>query len=74
MAEHQGMTPTVIIGLGGTGKTVLLKVRAMIAESYGALDQLPIVAFLHIDTDQNDLKAQPERHLQSQFRRSCHSK
>jgi hypothetical protein len=59
MAEHQGMTPTVIIGLGGTGKTVLLKVRAMIAESYGALDQLPIVAFLHIDTDQNDLKAQP---------------
>ncbi|MCL1493642.1 MAG: tubulin-like doman-containing protein [Pseudanabaena sp. Salubria-1] len=59
MAEHQGMTPTVIIGVGGTGKTVLLKVRAMIAESYGALDQLPIVAFLHIDTDQNDLKAQP---------------
>ena len=52
------MTPTVIIGVGGTGKTVLLKVRAMIAESYGALDQLPIVAFLHIDTDQNDLKAQ----------------
>lgn len=58
MAEHQGMTPTVIVGVGGTGKTVLLKVRAMIAESYGALDQLPIVAFLHIDTDQNDLKAQ----------------
>jgi len=58
MAEHQGMTPTVIIGVGGTGKTVLLRVRAMIAESYGALDKLPIVAFLHIDTDQNDLKAQ----------------
>ena len=53
MAEYIGMTPTVIIGLGGTGKEVLLKIRRMIVETYGSLDNLPITAFLHIDTEQN---------------------
>ena len=53
MADYIGMTPTVIIGLGGTGKEVLLKIRRMIVETYGSLDNLPIAAFLHIDTEQN---------------------
>ncbi|MFZ4676560.1 MAG: tubulin-like doman-containing protein [Nodosilinea sp.] len=47
------MTPTVIIGLGGTGKEILIKIRRMIVEQYGSLDALPIVSFLHIDTEQN---------------------
>ncbi|MBD2730266.1 tubulin-like doman-containing protein [Nostoc sp. FACHB-892] len=47
------MTPTVVIGLGGTGKEILIKIRRMIVESYGSLDALPIVSFLHIDTEQN---------------------
>lgn len=53
MPDYIGMTPTVVIGLGGTGKEILIKVRRMIVESYGALDALPIVSFLHIDTEQN---------------------
>ena len=53
MSDYTGMTPTVIIGLGGTGKEVLLKIRRMIVETYGSLDSLPIVSFLHIDTEQN---------------------
>ena len=60
MAEFTGMTPTVIIGLGGTGKEVLLKIRRMIVETYGALDQLPIVSFLHIDTEQNAKATEPQ--------------
>lgn len=55
------MTPTIIIGLGSTGKAVLLKIRKMIVEKYGALDQLPIISFLLIDTDANNLKSQPQR-------------
>ncbi|WP_416665920.1 tubulin-like doman-containing protein [Egbenema bharatensis] len=60
MSEYTGMTPTVIVGLGGTGKEVLLKVRRMIVEQYGSLDALPIVSFLHIDTEQNAKTSEPE--------------
>lgn len=60
MADFSGMTPTVIIGLGGTGKEVLLKVRRMVVETYGSLDALPIVSFLHIDTEQNAKASEPQ--------------
>jgi len=60
MADYNGMTPTIIVGLGGTGKEVLLKIRRMIVETYGALDQLPIVSFLHIDTEQNAKASEPQ--------------
>ncbi len=53
MAEYTGMTPTVIVGLGGTGKEIMIKIRRMIVETYGTLDDLPIVSFLHLDTEQN---------------------
>ena len=32
MADYQGMTPTVVIGIGGTGKEILIKIRRMIVE------------------------------------------
>ncbi|MBD2101772.1 tubulin-like doman-containing protein [Leptolyngbya sp. FACHB-261] len=54
------MTPTVIIGVGGTGKEILVKVRRMIVELYGSLDALPIVSFLHIDTEQNAKVSEPQ--------------
>jgi Tubulin like len=60
MADYIGMTPTVIIGLGGTGKEVLIKIRRMIVEAYGSLDNLPIVSFLHIDTEQNAKATEPQ--------------
>ena len=54
------MTPTIIIGLGSTGEDILLKIRKMIVEEYGGLDQMPIIAFLLIDigTDTNNQKSQ----------------
>ncbi len=60
MSQHSGMTPTVVIGVGGTGKEVLIKIRRMIVESYGSLEALPIVSFLHIDTEQNAKVSEPQ--------------
>jgi hypothetical protein len=45
--------PTLIIGLGGTGKEVLLRLRRMIVERYGSLGRLPFLRFMHLDTDKN---------------------
>lgn len=45
--------PTLLVGLGGTGKEVLLRLRRMIVERYGSLDQLPFLRFMHLDTDKN---------------------
>jgi hypothetical protein len=56
--------PTLLIGLGGTGKEILLRMRRLIVERFGSLSALPCIEFLHIDTDQKqtakeqyDLKA-----------------
>lgn len=52
-AERQlrGVTRTVCIGLGGTGHDVLMRIRRLIVDRYGDLNKLPIVSFVHIDTD-----------------------
>lgn len=47
--------PTVIIGLGGTGKKALLKIRRRFYDRYGKLDQFPSVAYLYLDTDTNEV-------------------
>ncbi|MCC6446963.1 MAG: tubulin-like doman-containing protein [Armatimonadetes bacterium] len=49
--KYQGVTKSIIIGLGGTGKEVVLNVRRRIVEKYGSLRNLPIVSFLVLDTD-----------------------
>ncbi|MCS6886261.1 MAG: tubulin-like doman-containing protein [Acidobacteriota bacterium] len=45
------VTPTLIIGLGGTGGEILLRIRKRFFEKYGQLDNFPIVSYLWIDTD-----------------------
>ena len=50
--------PTLIIGLGGTGKDVLLRLRRMIVERYGSLSRLPFLRFMHLDTDKNQTAAE----------------
>jgi hypothetical protein len=45
------VSPTIIIGLGGTGQQVLMKIRRLFAEQYGSLEAIPIVKYLYIDTD-----------------------
>lgn len=49
--DRKDIVPTLVIGVGGTGLEVILRVRRLITESYGSLKNFPIVEFLYIDTD-----------------------
>jgi hypothetical protein len=42
---------TLLIGLGGTGRDVLMQIRRLIIDRYQSLDALPVVSFVHIDAD-----------------------
>ncbi|MFB2969986.1 tubulin-like doman-containing protein [Aerosakkonema sp. BLCC-F183] len=49
--NFRGINRTICIGLGGTGRDVLMRIRRLIVDRYGDLSKLPIVSFVHIDTD-----------------------
>ena len=49
--------PTLLIGLGGTGGDVLLRIRRRFCERYGSLQTFPIVSYLWIDTDTSEKSA-----------------
>lgn len=61
MSETQGakneqirIRPTLIIGLGGTGGDVVMRIRRRFYESYGSLAEFPIVGYLWMDTDRSE--------------------
>lgn len=56
--QFQGINRTICIGLGGTGQSVLMRIRRLIVDRYGALNNLPVVSFVHIDTDKAATRAQ----------------
>ena len=39
--KTQELMPTILIGLGGTGKEVLLRVRRQFVEKYGSINDFP---------------------------------
>jgi hypothetical protein len=47
----QSIKRTLCIGLGGTGRDVLMQIRKLIIDRHGALSNLPVVSFVHIDAD-----------------------
>ncbi|BAU63457.1 hypothetical protein STA3757_08210 [Stanieria sp. NIES-3757] len=49
--QSQKINRTICIGLGGTGRDVLMQIRRLIVDRYGDFKQLPVVSFVHIDTD-----------------------
>lgn len=51
--QAQKISPTLIIGLGGTGGDVLLRIRKKFFEKFGGIEEFPIVAYLWFDTDKN---------------------
>lgn len=51
LEESKPVSPTLMIGMGGTGKEVLLRLRRRIVERYGSLSMLPFLQFMHLDTD-----------------------
>ena len=48
--QSQGIQRTVCIGLGGTGRDVLMRIRRLIVDRYKDLSNLPVVSFVHVDT------------------------
>lgn len=46
--------PTLLVGLGGTGGDVLLRIRRRFYEKFGNLEEFPIVSYLWIDTDRSE--------------------
>lgn len=50
--QSRTINRTVCIGLGGTGRDVLMRIRRLIVDRYGNFKQLPVISFVHIDTDQ----------------------
>ena len=51
LEESKPVGPTLLVGLGGTGKEVLLRFRRLVVERYGSLSALPFIQFMHLDTD-----------------------
>lgn len=49
--QEAPVKPTIIIGIGGSGGDILLRVRKRFYEKYGPLGQFPIVSYLWLDTD-----------------------
>src|SRR5689334_21446879 len=58
LVNNQPVGQTMIVGLGGSGKEVVLRLRRKIVERYGALDRLPFLRFMHLDTDMNQTAAE----------------
>ena len=56
MAEREviRIRPTLLIGLGGTGGDVLLRIRRRFYEKFGSLEEFPIVSYLWVDTDRSE--------------------
>jgi tubulin-like protein len=49
--QEAPVKPTIIIGIGGSGGDILLRVRRRFYERYGPLSEFPIVSYLWLDTD-----------------------
>ena len=46
--QSRKVNRTICIGLGGTGRDVLMRIRRLIVDHYGDFKQLPVVSFVHI--------------------------
>lgn len=60
LVEEKSMVPTVVVGVGGTGAEVIGRIRRLIEETYGELNNFPIISFLLIDTDKDYQITNPE--------------
>jgi hypothetical protein len=45
------VTRSICVGIGGTGRDVLVRIRENIVDTFGSLADLPIISFVQIDTD-----------------------
>src|ERR1044072_2309034 len=66
-AGARNVAPTILLGLGGTGKEVLLRLRKRFYERYGEFG-FPTVGYLWLDTDtrNTNIDDQPLDHIMQQ--------
>lgn len=55
--QTRAIKRTICIGLGGTGRDILMRIRRYIIDKYGKLDQLPIISFVQIDTHKDSFNS-----------------
>ncbi|MEA5533528.1 tubulin-like doman-containing protein [Crocosphaera sp. XPORK-15E] len=58
--EEKSMVPTILVGVGGTGAEILSRIRRLVEETYGSLENFPILSFLVVDTDKDYKINNPE--------------
>jgi serine/threonine protein kinase len=51
------LRPTLIVGLGSFGRRALLELRCRLLDRFGELDKVPVLRFLYIDTDPEEVRA-----------------
>jgi hypothetical protein len=46
-----GLQRALVIGIGGSGAEVIMRVRRHLADHFGSLERIPVIRFLYIDTN-----------------------
>ena len=71
---EKSIKPTIVVGVGGTGAEILSRIRRFVEETYGSLENFPLISFLWIDTDRTYKITNPEA-AGSDFKPSekCHA-
>lgn len=63
MTVHQPETgalrPTLLIGVGSFGRRALLELRCRLLDRFGDLTKVPMIRFLYLDIDPDEIKAAP---------------
>jgi hypothetical protein len=49
--QATGLQRALVIGLGGSGAEVIMRVRRHLADHFGSLKNIPVIRFLYIDTN-----------------------
>jgi hypothetical protein len=55
--QTRAIKKTICIGLGGTGRDVLMRIRRFIIDRYGNLSEIPVISFVQIDTDKDSFNS-----------------
>lgn len=53
--RREGVSKSIIIGVGGTGLNIIHDIRKRLLEKYKALESVPIIEFIAIDSDSETL-------------------
>jgi serine/threonine protein kinase len=51
------LRPTLVLGVGSFGRRALLELRCRLLDRFGDLDKLPVLRFLYIDIDPDEVRA-----------------